>query len=126
MAMRALDGTWITGAMIGAYCNLHRLGHAHSIEIWCGDQLAGGLYGVQRGGAFMAESMFHRVNNASKAALVFGLRDLFAAGIELFDVQFLTPHLQSMGAYEIRRTEYLDRLAKIRGRDVEICRRPLQ
>ena len=106
------DGTWILPEMVEAYCQLHTLGHAHSIEVWDGDILAGGLYGVQRGAAFMAESMFHRVTDASKVALARAVGDLWDAGVRLFDVQFLTPHLESMGAYEIRRSEYLDRLAE--------------
>lgn len=111
---RRREGTWIFPEMLRAYTRLHALGHAHSIEVWKEDDLAGGLYGVQRGGAFMAESMFHRATNASKVALVRAIQDLWAAGVRLFDVQFLTPHLKSMGAYEISRSEYLDRLAEAR------------
>lgn len=109
------DGTWITRDMLEAYCQLHRLGHAHSIEVWQGDTLAGGLYGVKRGAAFMAESMFHIVTDTSKVALVAALRTLFGAGARLFDVQFLTPHLVSMGAYAISRAEYLRRLREAVG-----------
>jgi leucyl/phenylalanyl-tRNA--protein transferase len=108
------EGTWIVAEMLRAYTRLNEAGHAHSIEVWKDGALAGGLYGVQRGGAFMAESMFHRETNASKIALVRAIQDLWSAGVRLFDVQFLTPHLKSMGAYEIRRTEYLDRLAVAR------------
>lgn len=104
------DGTWITPEMIAAYCELHRQGHAHSIEVWSHGQLAGGLYGVQRRAAFMAESMFHTIPNASKVALVTAVRTLFESGTRLFDVQFLTPHLTTMGAYEIPRADYLRRL----------------
>ena len=104
------DGTWIVAEMIDAYCGLHRLGHAHSIEAWHNGFLVGGLYGVRRGDAFMAESMFHTVTNASKVALVQAVRMLFQEGVRLFDVQFLTPHLESMGAYEIPRSDYLGRL----------------
>lgn len=111
---RRREGTWIIPEMVRAYTRLHELGHAHSIEVWNGETLVGGLYGVQRGGAFMAESMFHREANASKVALVRAVQDLWAAGVRLFDVQFLTPHLKSMGAYEIGRTEYLDQLAAAR------------
>lgn len=108
------DGTWIFDEMIDAYAIAHEAGHAHSIEVWHGEQLAGGLYGIQRGGAFMAESMFHRITDASKVALVTAIRMLWKQGIELFDVQFLTPHLASMGAYQISRDEYLDRLEAAR------------
>lgn len=111
---RRREGTWILPEMIRAYTRLHELGHAHSIEVWNGETLVGGLYGVQRGGAFMAESMFHREANASKVALVRAVQDLWAAGVRLFDVQFLTPHLKSMGAYEMDRAGYLDRLAAAR------------
>ena len=104
------EGTWVTDDMVTAYGRLHTLGHAHSVEVWRGRELVGGLYGVQRGGLFAAESMFHRTTDASKIALVAAIRTLFAAGIELFDVQFLTPHLESLGAYELARDVYLDRL----------------
>lgn len=102
-------GTWILPEMIRAYVRLHERGHALSFEVWLDERLVGGLYGVQRGALFAAESMFHRETNASKVALVAAVRSLFAAGIELFDVQFLTPHLASMGVYEIPRSEYLAR-----------------
>ncbi len=113
-------GTWILPEMITAYTHLHTLGHAHSFEVWHGGELAGGLYGVHRGGLFAAESMFHRRTNASKVALVAAVRSLFAAGIELFDVQFLTPHLESLGAREIPRVEYLERVAGLRDKRVEL------
>jgi leucyl/phenylalanyl-tRNA--protein transferase len=102
-------GTWILPEMIEAYVELHRLGHAHSFEVWEAGELVGGLYGVARGGLFAAESMFHRQTDASKVALVHAARSLFAAGIELFDVQLLTNHLASMGAIEIPRRIYLER-----------------
>lgn len=107
------SGTWILPEMIDAYVTLHRLGHAHSIEVWAGDELAGGLYGVQRGALFAAESMFHRRTDASKVALVHAVRSTFAAGIRLFDVQLTTSHLASMGAREIPRSEYLRRVAEV-------------
>lgn len=113
-------GSWIHAPMIRAYCDLHRAGHAHSIEIWASEELAGGLYGVQRGAAFMAESMFHRVTGASKVALVLAVRHLFAAGVQLFEVQFLTPHLKSMGAFEIPRSDYLDRLDAARRQEISL------
>src|SRR5262245_37861379 len=100
-------GTWILPEMIDAYVELHRLGHAHSIEVWSDGELSGGLYGVQRGGLFAAESMFHRRTDASKVALAHAVTSLFGAGFELFDVQLMTSHLESMGAYAIPRSEYL-------------------
>lgn len=114
------DGTWIIPDMLAAYVELHRKGHAHSFEAWTDDRLVGGLYGVQRGALFAAESMFHRETNASKVVLVSAVRTLFAAGVELFDVQFLTPHLESLGAYEIRRPDYLVRVAEARRKAVSL------
>lgn len=105
------DGTWIVPEMLDAYVRLHELGHAHSFEAWNGDRLVGGLYGVQRGGLFAAESMFHRETSGSKFALVGAVRSLFAAGTVLFDVQFETPHLTSLGAISVSRREYLGRVA---------------
>jgi leucyl/phenylalanyl-tRNA--protein transferase len=103
-------GTWILPEMIDAYAALHELGHARSFEVWQSGELVGGLYGVQRGALFAAESMYHRATDASKVALVYATRSLFAAGIELFDVQLMTSHLASMGAVEISRREYLERV----------------
>ncbi|MGC4087434.1 MAG: leucyl/phenylalanyl-tRNA--protein transferase [Polyangiaceae bacterium] len=104
-------GTWILPEMVDAYTRLHELGHAHSVEVWQGSELVGGLYGVQRGALFAAESMFHRVTNASKVALIASVQSLFSAGITLFDVQFTTPHLASLGSFEVSRRDYLARLA---------------
>jgi leucyl/phenylalanyl-tRNA---protein transferase len=106
-------GTWILPEMIEAYVGLHGLGHAHSLEVWQDNRLVGGIYGVQRGALFAAESMFHRVTNASKVALLSCIENYTQAGIELFDVQFLTGHLRSLGAYEISRTDYLSRLPRL-------------
>jgi leucyl/phenylalanyl-tRNA--protein transferase len=100
-------GTWILPEMMLAYTQLHELGHAHSFEVWHQGQLAGGLYGVRRGALFAAESMFHVVTDASKVALAVALDTLFRAGIQAFDVQFVTEHLASLGAYEVSRSEYL-------------------
>ena len=102
--------TWITGAFITGYARLHELGYAHSVEVWDGERLAGGLYGVSIGGFFAGESMFSAVENASKVALVSIEERLRQAGFTLFDVQFVTAHLASMGAVEISRSEYLQRL----------------
>jgi len=106
------DETWIDEAIFRSYANLHRLGHAHSIEVWRDGALAGGLYGVSIGAAFFGESMFSRVPGASKVALarlVARLRDL---GFDLLDTQWVTPHLETFGAVEIPRPEYLARLAR--------------
>jgi leucyl/phenylalanyl-tRNA---protein transferase len=119
------DGTWITDDMLAAYVELHRRGHAHSFEVWNGERLVGGLYGVHRGALFAAESMFHRETNASKVALVVSVQSLFAAGIELFDVQFLTPHLVSLGAYELPRRDYLGRVADAKRKPVHLTNLPL-
>jgi len=98
------DGTWITDDMKQAYINLHQLGHAHSYEIWQGGELVGGLYGVQTGRVFCGESMFSRVSNASKTALI----TLCQSGLyDLIDCQVHTEHLESMGAKFISREAYL-------------------
>lgn len=113
-AHRPGAGTWLIPEMMGAYLELHHQGFAHSFEVWQGQSLVGGLYGVQRGALFAAESMFHRETNASKVALIVAVQSLFGQGIELFDVQFLTSHLASMGARTIPRREYLARVAVAR------------
>src|SRR4051812_4432687 len=111
-------GTWILPEMMLAYTQLHQLGHAHSFEVWQDGRLAGGLYGVRRGALFAAESMFHVVTNASKVGLAVSIDTLFRAGIQLFDVQFVTEHLASLGAYEVLRGEYLARVARATPRQV--------
>jgi len=113
------EGTWILPEMRLAYQTLYQLGHAHSFEVWQEGQLVGGLYGVCVGSAFAAESMFHRVTDASKAALVVAVRSLRRLGITLFDVQYLTSHLASMGAIEVPRETYLQRLEVARTEDVQ-------
>lgn len=105
-------GTWLTPAMIAAYCRMHELGHAHSIDAWYEDRLAGGVYGISIGGLFAAESMFHRARDASKVALAHLVAHLRARGYLLLDIQQLTPHTASMGASEISRIDYLRRLAQ--------------
>ena len=105
------EGTWVTEEMVAAYTELHRRGHAHSLEVWAGDDLAGGIYGVAVGGLFAGESMFHRETDASKVALVAlvdFLRDDGTQGAgRLLDVQWQTRHLATLGAIEVSRTEYL-------------------
>jgi leucyl/phenylalanyl-tRNA---protein transferase len=104
---------WITDEFVDAYTRLHRAGWAHSVEVWVGDELVGGVYGVAIGGLFAGESMFHKATDASKVALV-GLVDrLRAAGYGLFDVQWLTEHLASLGAVDVDRSHYLRRLAEV-------------
>lgn len=103
--------SWITGEFIAAYTQLHRAGHAHSVECWQDGNLAGGIYGVAVGGLFAGESMFHQVNNASKVALYHLVQHLRANGFVLFDLQMVTPATKPLGAVEISRTEYLQRLA---------------
>lgn len=104
------DRTWITPEFIDAYTELHRLGHAHSVECWQNGELAGGIYGVAVGGAFAGESMFRRADNASKAALAHLVGHLRERGFELFDIQMVTPVTGQLGAIQIPRTEYLRRL----------------
>jgi len=104
------EGTWISDEIHRVYTALHRAGYAHSVEAWQGDSLVGGLYGVSIGAAFFGESMFHRVGNASKVALVALVERMRERGLTLLDSQWRTPHLASLGAIEIPREEYLRRL----------------
>lgn len=101
---------WIDERIVAAYTGLHRSGWAHSVEVWRDGALAGGLYGVAIGALFAAESMFHRVRDASKVAVVAADRIVSTADGSLLDVQWLTPHLASLGVVEIPRPVYLDRL----------------
>jgi leucyl/phenylalanyl-tRNA--protein transferase len=104
------DHTWLTGDMCTAYLRLHRLGYAHSVEAWQQGQLAGGVYGVALGAAFFAESMFYRVADASKVALVHLVDHLQRRGFQLLDIQQLTPHTERLGGSEIPRAVFLRRL----------------
>jgi leucyl/phenylalanyl-tRNA---protein transferase len=104
-------GGWITPKFLKAYVRLHELGWAHSFECYDDlDNLVGGLYGVRVGGLFAGESMFHSATDASKVALVALVRWLRETGAELLDVQWMTPHLRTLGAVDLRRREYLERL----------------
>ncbi len=103
--------TWLTPSMIAAYCQMRKLGHAHSIEVWLADRLVGGTYGLAIGGLFAAESMFHLERDASKVALVHLVMHLRTQGYTLLDVQQWTSHTGRMGAIEISRNEYLRRLS---------------
>ena len=104
--------TWINAEIYALYGELHRSGFAHSVEIWEGNQLVGGVYGVTLGAAFFGESMFSRRTNASKMALAATVDHLRQTGFVLFDTQFLTPHLATLGAVEISRTAYRRQLAE--------------
>jgi leucyl/phenylalanyl-tRNA--protein transferase len=106
------EETWISEDFIEVYGALHRQGKAHSVEVLCNGVLVGGTYGVALGGAFMAESMFHYETDASKVALAALVERLNARGYTLLDVQYLTPHLQSLGAIEIPHRVYYDRLRR--------------
>ena len=111
-AVRDRDGAWIDEDMKRAYINLHRLGWAHSVEVFDDSgALAGGLYGVAIGGLFAGESMFHRQTDASKVALVGLVGMLRESGVSLLDVQWATPHLKSLGAVEVSRAAYHELLA---------------
>lgn len=104
------EGTWVTDDMLAAYTEMHRLGHAHSVETWVGDELAGGVYGLAIGGLFAAESMFYRVSDGSKVALAALVARLRERGFALLDVQMKTAHTSRLGATTIPRTQYLRRL----------------
>src|SRR5205823_13543881 len=104
--------TWINREIIESYERLHDLGHAHSVEAWSKNKLAGGLYGVAIGGAFFGESMFHRVTDASKVALVALVKHLREKNYRLLDTQWVTGHLLQFGAVEVSRRRYLRLLAE--------------
>ena len=102
---------WIDETFVYAYTRLHEMGWAHSVEAWSDGELAGGLYGLRIGGLFAGESMFHRVTDASKVACWATVQLLRLDGAKLFDVQWTTPHLRSLGAVDLPRGEYLRRVA---------------
>ena len=104
--------TWVKPEFIRAYTRLHQLGHAHSVECWREGELAGGIYGVSCGGLFAGESMFHRASDASKVALHHLVQHLRERRFALFDIQMVTPITRQLGAVEISREEYLERLAE--------------
>jgi leucyl/phenylalanyl-tRNA--protein transferase len=101
------EGTWILPEMIEAYCALHQLGHAHSVETWMDNELAGGIYGVQVGRMFFGESMFHAVTDASKVAFVHLAWRLKGMGIPIMDCQQKTSHVESMGGRCLPRREFM-------------------
>ena len=103
-----------------AYLEFHRLGHAHSVEAWRDGCLAGGIYGVDAGGAFAGESMFHLESNASNLALLHLIDHLAERGLDWIDIQVLSPHLESLGARAIGRPEFLQRLASAQQRGLRL------
>jgi len=109
------EDTWINGAIEASYVALHGHGHAHSVEVWAGDALVGGLYGVRLGGAFFGESMFSERPDASKVALAWLVARLKVGGFTLLDCQFITDHLKSLGAVEIPQQTYLQLLSSALG-----------
>lgn len=104
------DGTWITSAMLKAYTDLHALGDAHSIEVWDGEMLVAGLYGVYVAGVFSGESMFTRVTDGSKLAVLYLIDHLRSLGLTWLDIEQLTPHFEALGAVEISRVDFMARL----------------
>jgi leucyl/phenylalanyl-tRNA--protein transferase len=114
------QGTWIGPDIIRAYTRLHREGDAHSVEVWEGDELAGGLYGVDAGGVFTGESMFHRRTDASKLALLHLIDHLRSRGATWMDCQIMTPHMRALGARDIPRALFLDLLEKAQARELRL------
>ena len=114
------NGTWITPEIRTAYTRLHRLGIAHSVEVWRNDGLIGGVYGVDVDGAFAAESMFRRESDGSKLALLHLIEHLRTRGLDWIDIQVLTPHLERLGARGIPRNAFLARLAATRQRGLRL------
>jgi leucyl/phenylalanyl-tRNA--protein transferase len=114
------DGTWIEPRIIDAYTQLHEAGDAHSVEVWEGDSLAGGLYGIDAGGLFTGESMFYRRPEASKLALLFLIDHLRSRGATWLDCQVMTPHMEALGARQIPRGRFLDMLAETQERGLRL------
>ena len=110
------SNTWITPQMIRAYSELHLQGHAHSVEVWEGTDLVGGLYGVDALGSFAGESMFSLRSDASKLALLFLIKHLTARGLDWIDIQMVTPHLEALGAKLISREAFLEKLSATQNR----------
>lgn len=114
-------GTWITDDFISSYTELHNLGIAHSVEAWnATGELVGGVYGVDAGGVFCGESMFHTETNASKLALLFTIEHLRSRGSTWLDAQVMTPHIRALGAKEIRRREFLRKLKETQARRLSL------
>ena len=117
------EDVWLTLSMQNAYLSLHELGYAHSVEVWQDGRLVGGVFGIAIGGLFAGESMFHRVTDASKAALAALVPYLASRGYSLLDVQWTNAHTRSLGAIDIPRTQYVIRLAKALEQDVSFLPR---
>jgi leucyl/phenylalanyl-tRNA--protein transferase len=114
-------GTWITKEFVDVYCELFDAGMAHSVEAWDADgKLVGGLYGIDAGGVFCGESMFHKAPNASKLALLFLIDHMQARGAAWLDAQVMTPHLEALGAREIDRMEFLSRLSQVQSQAIKL------
>ena len=113
MPREGQSGTWITDEMLRAYSKMHQMGYAHSVEVWLDDKLCGGLYGIQIGKMFFGESMFSKQADTSKIALVALSHQLQAWGFEIIDCQVETPHLNSLGAIQIHRTDFEDRIHRL-------------
>jgi leucyl/phenylalanyl-tRNA--protein transferase len=113
-------GTWITDEFIETYIKFHKAGKAHSVEVWKNDEIVGGLYGVDAGGVFCGESMFHLRSNASKLALLFLIEHLKTRGTTWIDIQVMTPHFEVLGAKEIDRAEFLDKLKKTQDKILQL------
>ena len=124
-ACAAREETWINAPLFTLYDALFAMGHAHSLEVWRGEALVGGVFGVTLGGAFFGESMFSRVPDASKVALTYTVDRLRQSGFSLFDTQYLTPHLASLGGVEIPRLEYRRRLAEALSRTADFTAAPV-
>jgi leucyl/phenylalanyl-tRNA--protein transferase len=114
------ESTWILPSVVEAYCALHLEGHAHSVEAWRGPYLVGGLYGVDAGGVFAGESMFYLEPNASKLALLFLVEHLQKRGATWLDAQVMTPHLQMLGAKEISRAAFLEKLTATQSLNLQL------
>lgn len=114
------DGTWISHEIIEAYTRLHRAGDAHSVEVWEDGALAGGLYGVDSGGVFTGESMFHHRTAASKLALLHIIEHLRSRGATWLDCQVTTPHMEALGAREIPRARFLDMLLEVQSQQLRL------
>jgi len=106
--------------MIRAYCELHRQGHAHSVEVWEDAELVGGMYGVDACGSFSGESMFSLRSDASKLALLFLIDHLKERGLNWIDIQMVTPHLEALGAKEVPRADFLAKLAATQKRQLTL------
>ena len=113
-------GTWITEDFIEAFTKFHETGDAHSVEVWDGNELVGGLYGVDAGGVFCGESMFHLRSNASKFALLFLIEQLEKRGATWIDIQIMTPHFNVLGAKDIDRIEFLEKLEETQAKNLRI------